>query len=167
MLSALFIHSFRCLPPYFSSRICLVISSWILSVELPRVPVLSSWLHWVVSLCCLSAHWASLKQLFWILFQAVHWSLFILGQLVGNYCVPRVASSFLDFSVKSVLLSLHIKEAITSSRLSRLALGNACSSQPDHGFQSFLGLWDMPAPHCLFPFGNKIVGLLSLLQSQV
>ena len=129
--------------------------------------VLSSWLHWVVSLCCLTARWAFLKQLFWILCQAVHSSLFIVGQLVGNYCVPRVASRFLDFSLRSVLLSSQIKEAVTSCRLSRLALGNACSSQPGRGFRGFLGLLDMPAPHYLFPFRTKIVGLLSLLQSQV
>ena len=64
-----FIHSGVCHLISALESVWLFLHGFSLSVKLPRLPVLYSWLHWVVSLCCLSAHWASLKQLFWILCQ--------------------------------------------------------------------------------------------------
>lgn len=52
-----------------------------------------------LSICVLTAHWTSLKQLFWILCQAICRSPFVSGWLLGNHHVPLAVSCFLDFSV--------------------------------------------------------------------
>lgn len=66
----------------------------------------------LTSLICLSVLWYSLsffKQLIWILCQTVHWSPFLWGDLLENYCVPFWNTFSLIFCVpwSLAVLSLH------------------------------------------------------------
>lgn len=56
--------------------------------------------------CFLVAHWASLKQLFWILYWVFCRSPCLWGQLLEDYCNTFVVSCFLAFSLFEVLSCL-------------------------------------------------------------
>lgn len=75
-------------------------------------------------LCSLEAHWASIKQLFWILCQANCRSPFLSDWLQEYNFVPFV-SWFLDFpcSLKSLIAAFATEEAIISFTLYDLVLG--------------------------------------------
>ena len=49
--------------------------------------LLLSWFHWLVFLCFLVAHWASLEQLFWILYLVSHRSpyLWVTGRVFYSF----------------------------------------------------------------------------------
>lgn len=102
----LFIVLFISFIVFFSSRIFvwffLMIDILLLKLSLFVCIVfltsLRKWNHCLAVFSCTTAHWAILKQLFWILYGVNHRSLYLQGKLLDNYCDPFVVLCFLNFS---------------------------------------------------------------------
>lgn len=118
-------------------------------------------------LCSLIVPSPSLKQLFWIVFHAIHWSPCLWGWLLEYYYVSSVVSCFLDFysgSLKYCVAVFAFGECSLYWLASREKyLHHTAQLKILRLSQTFS--MDVPTPHLLFCLGEEFLRMFPSLDS--
>lgn len=129
--------------------------------------VLLSWFCRIIFPCFLAAHWASLQQLFSVLYGANHRSPCLWVRLLEDYCDPFVMLFpwlFYDL-LSSVLLSSHLKMESPPPVFTNSLWGRNTFFQPCQRFWGFLRPMDIPDLHFLLTLMVKFLCLYSFSPS--